>query len=89
MEATGNDFEPVEDENSIDDVSNKSVGIPEDHSQTDLEEVKVEIDLENNLIELKNDTPVQSKMKYILPLEIEKTIDVDEPMDFLPKRMKF
>jgi len=30
MEATGNDFEPVEDENSIDDVSNKSVGVPED-----------------------------------------------------------
>jgi hypothetical protein len=43
MEASGNDFEPIEDENSIDDVSNKSIGVPD--TKSDEEETKIEIDL--------------------------------------------
>ena len=50
----GNDFTPEEDENSIDDVSNKSIGIPDEEDDNDDEEVKVELDLADDLIKLKN-----------------------------------
>lgn len=85
MEASGNDFEPIEDENSIDDVSNKSIGVPD--TKSDEEETKVEIDLQDDLIQLRSIAAIQSNISSIqVP---EKTIDVDEPMDFLPKRLKF